>query len=103
MLAKTMSRSAGRVCLEAANVVEFSIESCAGVSDTLPDVACGQMKRPRSKHLANSIRPWPSNHSTLRMSPRPPRRTKTWPQNGLATSAVCATAANPSKPFLMSV
>ena len=53
------------------------IDSCADVSDTLPEVACGQIKRPRSSLLANSIRPWPSNQSTLRMSPRRPRKTKT--------------------------
>ena len=34
-----------------------SIDNCAAVSDTLPDVACGQTKRPRSNRLASSIRP----------------------------------------------
>ena len=34
-----------------------SIDSCAGVSDTLPCVACGQTKRPRSSRLANSTGP----------------------------------------------
>jgi hypothetical protein len=80
-----------------------SIDNCAGVNATLPDVACGQTKRPRSRRFARSISPWPSNHSTLRMSPRRPRNTKTWPQKGFAAMAVCATAARPSKPFLMSV
>jgi hypothetical protein len=36
-------------------------------------------------------------------SPRRPRNTKTWPQNGLAASAVCTMAARPSKPLRMSV
>jgi hypothetical protein len=40
-----------------------SIDNCAGVSDTLPEVACGHTKRPRSRRLAKSSRPWPSNHS----------------------------------------
>ena len=41
-----------------------SVGGCAGVSDMLPEVACGQIKRPRSNLLANSIMPWPTNHST---------------------------------------
>src|SRR5205085_4503846 len=51
------------------------------------------------QHQALAVEP----HSTLRMSPRRPRKTKTWPQNGFSVSAVCTTAARPSKPFLMSV
>ena len=80
-----------------------SMDNCAGVSATPPELACGHTKRPRCRRLASSIRPWPSNHSTLRMSPRRPRKTKTWPQKGLAARALCATAARPSKPFPMSV
>ena len=68
-----------------------------------PLAAAGQRKRPPSRRLASSTRPGPAKHRTLRMSPRLPRKTKTWPQNGFAASAVCTMAARPSKPFLMSV
>ena len=40
---------------------------------------------------------------TLMMSPRRPRKTKTWPLNGFSLRAVCTSAANPSKPLRMSV
>jgi hypothetical protein len=39
-----------------------SIDSCDGVSDTMPSRACGQMKWPRSSRLAYSTRPWPSQN-----------------------------------------
>jgi transposase len=36
--------------------------------------------------VSNIISPWPSNQSTLRISPRRSRKTKTWPQNGFSAS-----------------
>src|SRR5450830_545934 len=80
-----------------------SIDSCACVSMTVPLAACGQMKRPRSSRLASRHRPSPVHHSSLMMSPRRPRNTKTWPLNGSACSAVSTLAARPLKPQRMSV
>jgi hypothetical protein len=60
-----------------------SIDNCARVSETLPLVACGHTKRPRSRRLANKQSPSPSNHNTLIKSPRRPRNTNTCPENGL--------------------
>lgn len=34
-----------------------NIESCAGVDDTLPDVACGHTKRTLSSRFDNNSRP----------------------------------------------
>lgn len=39
------------------SIPSSSIDSCAGVSETLPDSACGQTKRPDSSRLANRHRP----------------------------------------------
>ena len=49
----------------------MSIESCARVSETVPSFACGQMKRPRSRRLANKHRPSSSAHKILIVSPAP--------------------------------
>ena len=64
------------------SIPSSSIESCAGVSETTPPVACGQMKRPRSSRLAKRHRPSPSHQSTLSRSPRRPRKIKTCPEKG---------------------
>ncbi len=63
-----------------------NIESCARVSETVPDAACGQTKRPRSSRLENRHNPSPSNQRTLIKSPRRPRNTNTCPENGLCSS-----------------
>ena len=57
-----------------------SIDNCARVNETVPSLACGQMNRPRSSLFANRHSPSPSNQSSLMMSPRRPRKTKTWPE-----------------------
>ena len=75
-----------------------SIASCAVVRETLPLVACGQTKRPCSSRLQNRHKPSPSHHSNLIRSPRRPRNTKIWPENGSASSWVCTRAARPSNP-----
>src|SRR5690606_7760277 len=80
-----------------------SIASCAVVKETLPLVACGQTKRPCSSRLQNRHKPSPSHHSNLIRSPRRPRNTKIWPENGSASSWVCTRAARPSNPRRMSV
>ena len=69
----------------------------------IAEVAFGQTKRPRSNRLASNIRPCLSTHSTLMMSPRRPRKTKTWPLNEFSASAVCTSTAQPTKPLRMSV
>src|SRR5438105_3335601 len=63
----------------------------------------GHTKRPLSKRFASNTSPCPSNHGTLMMSPRRPRKTNTCPQYRLSASAVCTTAARPLKPLRMSV
>ncbi len=59
-----------------------SIESCARLRETVPLSAFGQMNRPRSSRLAKRQRPSPSNHNSFTISPRRPRKTNTWPENG---------------------
>src|SRR5215469_16147004 len=58
------------------SIPSSNIESCAGVRDTVPLVAWGQMNRPLSNLLANKHSPSPSNHNTLIRSPRFPRKIK---------------------------
>ncbi len=68
-----------------------SIDSCAGVSDTAPESACGRTKRPRSSLLANRHRPWPSYHSTLTRQRRRlagPRRVVSGPGGCLGRGGV---------------
>src|SRR5450830_10752 len=76
------------------SIPSSSMDSCAGLSETAPLSAWGQMKRPFSSRLANRHIPWPSHHSSLMMSPRLPRKTKTWPENGSWVSAFCTKAPN---------
>ena len=80
-----------------------SMDNWAGVSDTVPLSACGQMKRPRSSRFANRHNPSPSHHNSLIRSPRRPRKAKTCPENGFSFKTVCATALNPVKPRRRSV
>ena len=80
-----------------------SIDSCAGVNETAPLLACGHMVLPFSNRLANRHRPWPSNHSSWMMSPCLPRKTNTWPENGSWVGEVCARPARASNPLRMSV
>ncbi len=47
-----------------------SIDNCARVNDTIPFVARGQMKRPRSNLFRKRQRPSPSDHGNLIKSPR---------------------------------
>ena len=61
------------------------------------------MNRPRSRRFENRHNPSPSNQRTFTMSPRRPRKTKTWPENGCSFSTVCTCALRPSKPRRMSV
>src|SRR5207237_1086820 len=80
-----------------------SIDNCARVRQTAPLVACGHTKRPRSNRLANRHNPSPSYQRTLIRSPRRPRNTNTWPENGLCSSLVWINALNPVKPRRKSV
>ncbi len=80
-----------------------NIASCAGVSDTVPFVACGQINRPRSNRFAKRQSPSPSNHRTLIKSPRLPRKMYTCPENGFSCSAVCTIPLSPTKPRRISV
>ena len=61
-------------------------------------------------YVAAALQPLGQQHQSLPVEPQHlqdvtalARKTKAWPQKGLATSAVCTMAAAPSKPFLMSV
>src|SRR5947207_457738 len=80
-----------------------SIDNCARVSETVPLVACGQTKRPRSSRLANRHNPSPSYQRTLIRSPRRPRNTNTCPENGFCSSLVSTSALSPVKPRRKSV
>jgi len=80
-----------------------NIDSCAGVSATVPLVTCGQMNLPRSSLFANKHNPSPSHHNILIKSPRRPRNTNTCPENGFSSSAVCTIPLNPVNPRRRSV
>src|SRR6266849_3906335 len=80
-----------------------NIDSCAGVRETVPLVACGQVNLPRSNLFANKHRPSPSHQSNLIKSPRLPRNIYTWRENGLSLSAVCTIPLNPVNPRRRSV
>ena len=68
-------------CLPAASITALaSAQPCHSS-------ACGHTKRPRSSRLANRQSPSPSHHSTLIRSPRRPRKTNTWPENGSAPAS----------------
>ena len=80
-----------------------NIDNCARVRETVPLVACGHTKRPRSSHFANRHNPSPSNQRTLIRSPRRPRNTNACPQNGFCSNFVCTNALSPVKPRRKSV
>ena len=80
-----------------------SIDSCARVSATVPLVACGHTKRPRSNRFANRHNPSPSYQRTLMRSPRRPRNTNTCPENGFCSSLLSTSALSPVKPRRKSV
>src|SRR5262249_17630705 len=91
-------RSGGRQSMPSTNT-----DNCAGVRETVPLVACGHTKRPRSNRFANKHKPSPSYQRTLSRSPRRPRNTNTCPENGLCSSFVCTCALNPVNPRRKSV
>ena len=80
-----------------------SIDNCARVNDTVPLVACGHTKRPRSNLFWKRQRPSPSNHKSLIKSPRFPLNTKTCPENGACSSTVSTMEESPWKPRRRSV
>jgi hypothetical protein len=80
-----------------------SIDNCARVNDTVPLVACGHTKRPRSNRFWKRQRPSPSNHKSLIKSPRFPLNTKTCPENGACSSTVSTMEESPWKPRRKSV
>ena len=80
-----------------------NIDNCARVSETVPLVACGHTKRPRSNRFANRHNPSPSYQRTLIRSPRRPRNTNTCPENGFCSSLVSTSALSPVKPRRKSV
>jgi hypothetical protein len=90
-------------CGRRQSIPSSSIDSWAGVSETMPLVACGHTKRPRSSRFANKHNPSASYHKTLIRSPRRPRNTNTYPENGLCYSFVCTCALRPVKPRRKSV
>jgi hypothetical protein len=85
------------------SIPSSNIESCAGVKDTVPLVACGHRNLPRSSLFEKRRNPSPSNHRTLIKSPRLQRKIYTWPENGLSCSVVCTIPLNPVNPRHMSV
>ena len=80
-----------------------SIASCAAVTLTLPSLAAGQTKRPRSSRLENRQAPWLSHQMIFSRSPRRPRNTNKWPQNGSAASVFSAWAESVLNPRRISV
>jgi len=80
-----------------------SIANWAAVRLTLPSLAAGQTNRPRSSRLLNKHAPWLSHQMILSRSPRRPRKTNRWPQNGSAASVFSAWAASVLKPRRISV
>ena len=75
----------------------------AGVSATVPLVACGHRNLPRSSLFAKRQRPSPSHHNILIKSPRRPRKTNTCPENGFSLRAVCTIPLKPVNPRRRSV
>jgi len=73
------------------------IDSCARVRQTVPSVACGQMKRPRSNRFANRHRPSSSAHKILILSPLRARKSKRCLENGCCLSIICTCALSPGK------
>src|SRR5882724_2393481 len=80
-----------------------NIDNCAGVSATVPLVACGHVNFPRSILFAKRHNPSPSHHNILIKSPRRPRNTNTCPENGFSLSAVCTMPLKPVNPRRRSV
>lgn len=80
-----------------------SIASCAAVTQTLPSLAAGQTNLPRSSRLENRHAPWLSHQMIFSKSPRRPRNTNRWPQNGSAASVFSAWAASVLNPRRISV
>ena len=96
-------RSSNLLPVTVSEIPSSNIDNCAGVSDTVPLVACGQMKRPRSSRFAKRHSPSPSHHNILIRSPRRPRNTNTCPENGFSWRAVCTIPLSPVKPRRRSV
>ena len=84
-------------------VTSNSIANCAEVIATLPLTGDGQTNRPRSNRLENRHAPCPSNQMIFTRSPRRPRKTNRWPENGSCSKASWARILRPLKPFRMSV
>ncbi len=80
-----------------------SIDSCAGLTVTLPSEAAGQTYLPFSRRLENMHAPWPSHHTILMRSPRRPRKTNRCPEYGSCFRTLSARAANPLNCLRMSV
>jgi len=85
------------------SIPSSNIESWARVSDNAPLSALVQMNLPRSRRLAKRQIPSPSAHKSFTMSPRLPRKTKTWPDRGSFCSTCCTWALSPSNPRRISV
>src|SRR5258708_12362755 len=61
-----------------------NIDNWALLRCTVPLVACGHTNRPRSRRLAYRFMPSPLHHSSFTRSPRLPRNTNIWPENGFS-------------------
>ena len=85
------------------SIPSSSMESCAGVTLIFPSAGEGQTKRPRSSRFENRHPPWPSHQTIFRRSPRRPRKTNRWPENGSSFSTFSAAMDRPLKPLRMSV
>ena len=64
------------------SIPSSSIDSCAALRLTVPCVACGHTKRPRSRRLANRHNPSPLHQRIFTRSPARPLKTKSCPENG---------------------
>src|SRR5437773_4120213 len=69
-----------------------SIDNCARVSPTVPLVACGHTKRPRSSRFAIKHNPSPSYQRTLLRSPRHQRNTNSSSEKGFCPTLACTHA-----------
>jgi hypothetical protein len=110
----TMSKSKQDCCYSAFNgrhvrmgarqsIPSNNIANCAEVIATLPLIGDGHTNRPRSSRFENRQAPWPSHQMIFKRSPRRPRKTNRWPENGSCSKASWARMLRPLNPFRISV
>ncbi len=79
------------------NMPNWAAPGCA-----TPACVDGQTKRPLSRRLANRQNPWLSQYKTFTKSPRRPRNTNRWPENGSFSRTSWTRTASPGIPLRMS-